>query len=51
MLRTLTYLIPEAYSKPCQVYKMMRNIENTGTEEFVQAFGMNHFTKRSIVIY
>ena len=31
MLRTLTYLIPEAYSKPCQVYKMMRNIENTGT--------------------
>ena len=28
--RTLAYLIPAAYSKLCQIYKMMRHIENTG---------------------
>ena len=25
-----TYLIPEAFSKDCQIYKMMRYIENPG---------------------
>ena len=29
-LRTLTYLIPEAYSKPFQTPKMMTHIENPG---------------------
>ena len=24
----MAYLIPETYSKPCQIYKMMRQIEN-----------------------
>ena len=28
ILRTQAYLIPEAYSKPCQIYKMMRHIGN-----------------------
>ena len=29
IFRTLAYLIPAGYSKPCQLYKMMRHIENS----------------------
>ena len=28
MFKTLAYLIPEVYSKPCQISKLMRHIEN-----------------------
>ena len=30
ILTTLTYLMPDAYSKPCQISQMMRYIENPG---------------------
>ena len=30
--------MPEAHSKPCQIYKMMRHIENFDIEQFIQVF-------------
>ena len=30
IFRTLVYLMPEAYSKPCKVSKMMKHTENPG---------------------
>ena len=33
-----TYLTPEAYSKHCQIFKMMGCIEKPDIEQFIQAF-------------
>ena len=30
IFRTLAYLVPKAYSKPCEISKMRRHIENPG---------------------
>ena len=41
MFTTLAYLMPEAYSKPCQIFKMIRHVDYLDivrTEQFIQAF-------------
>ena len=30
--------MPEAFSKPCQISKMMRHIESPDIEQFIQGF-------------
>ena len=39
---TLAYLMPEAYSKPCQISKMMRHIENNGIVRTVHSDIFRH---------
>ena len=41
LFRILANLIPEAYSKPCQTSKIIKNIDNPGTvraEQIIQKF-------------
>ena len=40
--RTLTHLMPEAYSKLCQISKMMRDIENPGIVNTVYSGTFRH---------
>ena len=40
--RTLAYLMPEVYSKPCQMSKMMRHIDNPGIVRTVSSGIFRH---------
>ena len=45
IIRTLTYVMPKAYSKFCQISKMMRNIENHDIVRTVYAGIFRHLQK------
>ena len=49
IFRTLAYLTPEAYSKPCQISKMMRHIENSGIDRTVYSSIFRHIQEHSII--
>ena len=40
--RTLAYLMPQAYSKFCQMFKMMRHIKNPGIDRTVNSGIFRH---------
>ena len=50
--RTLAYLIPDTYSKPCQIYKMMRHMEDPGVVRTVYSgiFRHRHIEGHSAIL-
>ena len=50
ILRTLAYLTPDAYSKPCQISKMMRHFENPGIVRTVYSGIFRHVQVHSEIL-
>ena len=50
ILRTLAYLTPDAYSKPCQISKMMRHFENPGIVRTVYSGIFRHVQVHSAIL-
>ena len=49
IFRALVHLIPEEYSKPCQISKMMRPIENPGIVRTVDSGIFRHILGHSTI--
>ena len=49
IFRTLSSLIPEAYSKPCQIFKTMRDIENPDKLSTVYSSMFRHIHGHSAI--
>ena len=49
ILRTMVYLMPEEYSKPCQISKKMRHIESPGIVRTVYSGIFRHSQGQSAI--
>ena len=49
MIRTMAYLMPTTYSRPCQINKMMRHIEKPGLVKTVYSNILRHMQRYSAI--